>query len=250
MHEHRPLVEPHVVADEGGAHLVLLDGAQHAAEGRMHQPPQQHQHQRQQHQHEVEEGLVARQVDVPAEQRQRQPLDVEQPVLAAGDAVPLDGDEPEHLAEGDGQQRVVDAAPVRDEQRHHRAQQPGRHQRAEQAAQQPGIGALLQQPHRVGAQAEVGAVAEAGQARLAEQQVVRHREHHPDDDFQRQVLVQAHGAQPQRRARQHGQRDDHRHREQRGGLQQRAGHRRRTRKRHWTDENVCSILGTRKNKRS
>ena len=50
----------------------------------------------------------------------RQALEVEQPVLAAGHRVPLDRDEPEHLAEGDGEQRVVDAAPVRDERRHQR----------------------------------------------------------------------------------------------------------------------------------
>ena len=40
----------------------------------------------------------------------------QQAVLAAGDGVRLDGNGPEDLAEGDGQEGVIDAAPVRDEE--------------------------------------------------------------------------------------------------------------------------------------
>ena len=115
--EHGGLVAPHVVADEAGARLVLLDRRHHASERRVHQPPQQQRDDHEDDEHEVEEGDVALEVDGANAQRGRQPLDLEQAVLAAGDAVRLDGDEPEHLAEGDGHQRVVDAAPVRDEER-------------------------------------------------------------------------------------------------------------------------------------
>ena len=72
---------------------------------------------------------------------------------------------------------------------------------------------VLQQAERVGAHAEVRAVAERRQAGVAEQQVVAQREHHPDDDFERQVRVQAHARQPQRRVTQQRQRHQHRQRE-------------------------------------
>ena len=53
-------------------------------------------------------------------------------------AVRLDRERPEDLAEGDGHEGVVDAAPVRDEQRHQRAGQR-RDQRGRQQAD-PEIG--------------------------------------------------------------------------------------------------------------
>ena len=201
--EGEPLVQPHVVADERGAHLVLLDRAQHAAERRMHQAPQRDQHEREQH--------AARNRTAPrccagrsaeAERAAAARLMLSRPSSPPVTRVPLDRDEPEHLAEGDGQQRVVDAAPVRDEapRRAHRTA-PRRATAPSSAEPEPGAGAQLQQAERVGADAEVRAVPERRQAGVPEQQVVAEREQHPDHDFQREVLVQADLRQPQRRAR-------------------------------------------------
>jgi hypothetical protein len=52
---------------------------------------------------------------------------------------------------------------------------------------------------------------------VAEQQVVAEREHHPDHDFERQVLVEPDLAEPQRRAREQRHRHQHRGGDERRG---------------------------------
>ena len=56
-----------------------------------------------------------------------------QAVVAAGERVPLEGDVVEHLAEGDGHHREVDAAPAHDQRAEQRAGDAAQ-QRAEQQA--------------------------------------------------------------------------------------------------------------------
>ena len=202
-------VRPDVVADEGRAQLVLLDRAQHAAERRMHEPPQRDEHEREQREREIEHRFVA------AQQRSGR-ADVEQAVLAAGDRMPLHRHEPEHLAEGDGQQRVVDAAAVRDERGDQRTGERRRHHRPEQAERDAGVDAQLQQSVGVGADAEVSAVTERWQPAMPEQQVVPEREQHPDHDLQGEVLVQPDGVEPQRRAGEQRDGEHHRRGDERG----------------------------------
>ena len=110
------------------------------------------------------------QVDLREAEVHRQALQVEQPVLAAGHRVPLDRDEPEHLAERDGQQCVVDAAAVRDERRHERAgERGGEHCRRRDRATGSRHVLELHQAERVRADAEERAVAERRQPGVAEQ---------------------------------------------------------------------------------
>ena len=52
-----------MVADEGGAHLVLPDRGQDAAERRVHQPPEDDHDDREDAEAEIEQRLVAAQVD-------------------------------------------------------------------------------------------------------------------------------------------------------------------------------------------
>ena len=209
-HEREPLVEPHVVADERRARLVLLHRVQDAPERRVHEPPQPDDHHRERRQREIEECLVGSEVQRCEPEIGGQALEVEQAVLAAGHAVPLDRHEPEHLSERDREQRVVDPAPVRDEGGDEGTRERrGEHREAE-VEPQVRRDVLLRQPEPVGADAEVGAVPERGQPGVAEEQVVAEREHHPDHDLEREVLVQADRAEPQRRAGEESEGDRHR----------------------------------------
>ena len=100
------------------AHLVLLDAAEHPAERRMHESPADRRRRAaapRARSRTAPRWTACRASRTPSG---RQTLQVEQAVLAAGHRVPFDRDEPEHLAERDRQQRVVDAAAVRDERGH------------------------------------------------------------------------------------------------------------------------------------
>ena len=98
----------------------------------MDQAPQAEHREGEDDERKIEQRLVAHQLDREEAEIGRQAFDVQQAVLTAGDAVPFDRDEPEHLAEGDGEQRVIDAAPVRDEGRHRRAEGRSDEHRAKQ----------------------------------------------------------------------------------------------------------------------
>src|SRR5690606_6611007 len=95
----------------------------------------------------------------------------QQTVLAAGDAVQLHRRKPEDLAKSDGEQGVVDAAAVRDEGTDHGACQPGGENGSRQAAPQAHRNLLLEQAEGIGADAQIGAVAERMQAGISERQV-------------------------------------------------------------------------------
>jgi hypothetical protein len=125
-------------------------------------------------------------------------------------------DEPDDLAEGDRQQREVDAALVRDARPHEGAEHGGDEDRAEQVEPEVRQHALLQESERVRTGAEEGAVAERRQAGGAEHQVVAEREQHPDHHLEREVLVEAESCQPERRRRQQQEQHEHRHRQETG----------------------------------
>src|SRR3546814_2644631 len=90
----------------------------------------------------------------------------------------LAGDEVVDLAERDGHQREVDAAPMRQEQRGHRAEQPGDDDRRRQAEPQVRPDLELCEAEGVGADAEEGAMAEGRQAGVAEQRSEEHTSEH------------------------------------------------------------------------
>ena len=102
---------------------------------------------------EVKRNIVV-EIDLREAEAERQPGDVQKPVLAAGQPVQLDGAEPEHLAVGDRQEGEVDAAPVRDQGADQGAGHAGRQRRGEQAAPQAHRDIVLEQPEGIGADAE------------------------------------------------------------------------------------------------
>ena len=212
----------------------------------MDQPPEHEQGDGEDREAEVEERLVAAQVDARHTEVEDRADDVLQPVFTAGDAVPLDRDEPEHLAEGDGEEGEVDAALVRhagaDEGAEHRRDE----HRAGQVEPQVGEDALLQQAEGVSASPEEGAVTERRQAGGAEHQVVAEREQHPDHHFEGEVLVQADAGEPERRGRQREQQQQHRQRQEtgtgRGGVhQRRAAKGRENSDTKWVDSPECTF---------
>ena len=176
----------------------------------MHDAPQQQRDADEDREHEIVEGDIALQVERGDAEGDGQPLDLEQAVLAAGDAVRLDGDEPEHLPEGDGHQRVVDAAPVRDEERDQHAAESRRQHGDREADPEIRHEVELRQPEGIGADAEERAVPERGQAGMAEHEIEGQRIDGEDEDLDAQVLVEPDTLDPQRHrckqqpARQHG----------------------------------------------
>ncbi len=112
--EDQPLDAPDVVADEARAHLVLADRLQDPAEGRVDEPPEEDGRQPAAGRRRTRRAGIVVQVDGRDAEVQRRTRDAEQPVLATGDPAQLDRAEPEDLPEGDGHQREIDAAPVRD----------------------------------------------------------------------------------------------------------------------------------------
>ena len=222
--EHRPLEQPDVVSDEARPHLVLPDRLQHLSERRMDEPPQEDDDDGEDEQDEVEEGGVRAQVRGRRPELQRGTRDVQQPVLPAGDGVPLDGDEPEHLAERDGHQREVDAAPVRQEAGHDRAGDEPRGDRAGDAEQEALEDVELEEAECVGADPEEGAVPEARKPRVAEQQVEAEAVDHPDRDLDAEVLVEPDRPDPERKRRKDDQQEHHLARDPAGGDGLACGH--------------------------
>jgi hypothetical protein len=185
-----------MVPDEADARLVLLYRRNDPSERRVNQPPQQQRDAHEDHEHEIEEGHVALEVDGANAQRCRQPLDLKQAILAAGQPMRLDRDEPEHLAEGDGHERVVDATAVRDEERNEGAGGCGRSYRHPEAKPQAGGDIELRKSKRVGADAEEGSVPERRQAGVAEQEVVGQCVGGKDKDLDTEVLVEPNAIDP------------------------------------------------------
>ena len=133
----------------------------------------------------------------------RQPRDLQQAVLAAGDPVRLDRQRPEDLAEGDGHEGIVDAAPVRDEQRHQRAGQSRDDERRGKTDPEIGDDIELTEPERVGADAEIGAVTERRQSGRTQHEIERQRVERPDQDFDAEIGIEPDARDPQRHRRQH-----------------------------------------------
>ncbi len=105
---------------------------------------------------------------------------------------PFAGDEEEHLAEGDGHQREIDAAPMRDEAaRPRRRRRPPTSVAISKPTHRFGHEVELRQAHRIGADAEEGAVSERRQAGVAEQHVEAEREDAPDQHLDAEIGVEA-----------------------------------------------------------
>ena len=215
--EHDPFAEPHAVAEEPRAHLVLPDAGERATERRMDEAPAKPDDEHQRDDAKAEKRIVRLQRDSRESEIRDGTLEVEQAVLAAGHRMPLDRDEPEHLAERDRQQRVVDAAPVRNERAHDRAGERRRQDRPGEIEPEIAGDALLQETECVGADAEECAMAERRKAGMPEQQVVALRIDHPDRDLEREVRIEADAGNPPRRSAEQQRERNERQRHAGGG---------------------------------
>src|SRR5687767_3517479 len=219
--EARPLVDVDAVPEVGHARLVLLDRAEHLAERRVYQPPQEGGGHDEHREDEVRHGEVAGEIEGHHAEPGGQPRDVQQAILAAGDRRPFAGDEEEHLPEGDRHQGKVDAAPVRDEERDAAAHDRRRQHRRQQPDPQIGDEMELREPHGVGADAEVRAVAEGRQPRVAEEEIEAEREEAPDQDLDAEIAVETDVLDPERQGAEH--REGHQHTGRKPPGRQRAG---------------------------
>lgn len=111
--ESKPFPAPDIITDKPGAGFVLTNRLQHATEGCVCDAPQCQNRDGRDGGHKPVEGRVVVEIDAPGPNDQIGSRDAQQAVLATGDAVQLHGGKPEDLPEGDGQQRVIDAAAMR-----------------------------------------------------------------------------------------------------------------------------------------
>ena len=133
QHEHAELEHPHAIAEKARAHLVLPDACEHAARRRMHESPATEDDERRAARGRSRKNASLLAIETCSTPKSdRRSLQVQQAILAAGDRVPLDRDEPGDLSERDRQQRVVDAASMRDECRD---QRPGERRRQHAAGE-------------------------------------------------------------------------------------------------------------------
>src|SRR6266581_993966 len=194
QHEGGQLVAPHVYADELGALGVLSDRREHAPEGRADHAPEdpeaaRHQHHRQQI--EVIARAEAAQQRQRAHPRQVGIGDLGHPLLAAGDFVPLEADRPDDLREGQREHREVDAREAHAEEAEDEREGAGQHAGRGKGEEKRHAGLLHEDAGGVGADAEVGGVAEGDEAGVADQEIEADREEAHDDHVGRDERVEA-----------------------------------------------------------
>ena len=192
----RRLVEPDIVAEMRGAGFALLDGRDDAAIGRMHQPPQSDDSEGEDDENEIVERHIAGEIERRKPKIGRQPRDLQQPVLAAGDLVRLDRECPEYLAESDRHEGIVDAAPVRDEQRDQRSGQSRDNERRGQTYPEIGDDIELTKAEGVGTDSEIGAVTERRQSGRTKHEIERKRVERPDQDFDAEIRIEPDARDP------------------------------------------------------
>ena len=97
----------------------------------MDQAPQADNHDHEQGQRKVIQRLVTFQADAEQSKFEVRARDIQETILAAGEAVPFNRKKPEYLAKGNRQQRVVNTAPVGQERGHDGSTEGGEKDRAE-----------------------------------------------------------------------------------------------------------------------
>ena len=174
-------VQPGIVAQDLHAQLALANAHQAAAERGAHQRVHAQKRNREQAEDQVEERHLVCEVD--AEFGTLPQIDA---VVAAGQRVPAVGEPPHALSERERDHQKIDAGGADREQ----AEQGGKQSAAEHAERydepeivaQAELVACRQDRGHVGADAEIGGLAERGEAGEAEQDV---EAHHQDGERER-----------------------------------------------------------------
>jgi hypothetical protein len=127
--------------------------------------------------------------------------------------VPLHRHEPEDLAEGDGEERIVDAAAMRDEKRNQRPRKRAGERGRRDAEPQVRKQMELCKAEGVGADAEVRAVSEGRQPAVAEEHVEAQAKDDPYHDLDAEIRIEPDGADPGRQRAEHREEHEHRRRQ-------------------------------------
>ncbi len=114
-------------------------------------------------------------------------------------SVPAEGDEIEDLAEGDRHHGEIDAAPPRDERAERRAGDDAEQHAEGDGEWRAGRQQLQRQPGAVGAEAEIGGMAEGQYAGEAEEEIERHGAEAEYKHAGAERLVAVHERQPKGR---------------------------------------------------
>ena len=158
-HEDEQLVAVDRISEGAGPGGIVANRDQHLAEGRAHDPPGEGEAGQDQGQPGVVEEERLAQVE--AEELPRDPL---QAVLPAGHAAPLVGEEVDHLREGEGDHREVDAGSPHGQVADRHGQRHGDQGAAEHRDGERGTGMDGDEAGDVRGAAPEGGVAEGQQA--------------------------------------------------------------------------------------
>src|SRR2546422_480375 len=188
-HEGAEFVASHVDADELRALRVLTDGREHAPEGRPHdaaEEPQAAADHEQGEKVEILRGSVAAEQGHHArpslEPREIRVGDLRHALLPARDLVPLEADGPDDLREGQREHGEVDAREPHAEEAEHDSKEAGEEPGGGEGEKKRHSGLLHEEPGRVGADAEIGGVAERHQPGVADKEIEAGGEERPDHD--------------------------------------------------------------------
>ena len=158
------------------------------AERRAHQPQQKIEHAEAEH---GDDDVIVQRI-IEAERADAAPLQPAEAVLAAGDGGPAEGDGVGQRRQRQRQQREIDAAPAQDDEADE-GRDDGDDDRRQQQRQEDIVAepVALDQPRRIGADAEPRAMAERDEASIADAEIEPHRgngeRHHHGAGVERQA---------------------------------------------------------------
>src|SRR5487761_1973222 len=148
-------------AEESGAALVLADRDHGAAERRSQNEGHGAGHQRKAEQYEVIEIVgVGQNVELEQAEIDRLTRETAQAVVAAGQRAPLKSDVIKHLPERDRHHSEIDAAPAYDQGAEDGAAKTAQKHSQNKRKRRPGRRDFQRHPGAVGAEAEIGGMAE------------------------------------------------------------------------------------------
>ena len=202
-------MQPHVIAERPHPGLALADAHERLAERRGDHPPQHEQDEEEADERQIVEGDPAREGPRQAQVRARHAGDA---VIALGERDPAMGQAPDHHPQGQRDHQEIHAGRAQGDQ----PEDPGDCRRQHDADRQgdPERGAVSrgEDADAVGADPEIGGVAERREADVAQDEVEAHRQHRVDHGLgeQRQQERGDHGRRDQQHEERAGDRDPRR----------------------------------------
>ena len=170
-------------AEEARAPLVLADRQQRAAERRAQQERHDANCNGEDREGEVIERLVVvENIERGKAEMQRLTVPGRQAIVTAGEIAPLEGDEIEHLAEGDGAHGEIDPAQANDQRPDDRRSRGAEHDAESHRQRRAFVDVLHDHGGAVGAKTEISGMAERQHAGVAKQEIQRHGRKRVDQD--------------------------------------------------------------------